>query len=144
MKAFMGDGIGRTMKLELDRGEDIVEGVESALKKEGIRTAYIASAVGSIQHLEYHRPLTMDEATEDEFLSLNGPFESGGISGTIINGVAHLHFSGGGVGGVHVGHLERGTKVLYLMELVVIELKGFELQRKLTPENVKKLFPVSE
>lgn len=80
----------------------------------------------------------MDEATEDEFLSLNGPFESGGISGTIINGVAHLHFSGGGVGGVHVGHLERGTKVLYLMELVVIELKGFELQRKLTPENVKK------
>lgn len=144
MKAFMGDGIGRTMILELDRGEDIVEGVEAALKKEGIRNAYIASAVGSIQHLEYHRPLTMDEATEDEFLSLNGPFESGGISGTIINGVAHLHFSGGGVGGVHVGHLERGTKVLYLMELVVIELEGFELQRKLTPENVKKLFPVSE
>lgn len=33
MKAFMGDGIGRTMILELDRGEDIVEGVESALKK---------------------------------------------------------------------------------------------------------------
>ena len=42
-----------------------------------------------------------------------------------------------------------GTPVLslihiYLMELVVIELEGFALKRVLTPENVKKLFPVSE
>ena len=108
MKAFMGSGVGRTVILELDRGDDIVESVEKTLEKEGIKNAYIASAVGSIQHLEYHRPLTMDEATEDEFLSLDGP------------------------------------RVLYLMELVVIELEGFALKRVLTPENVKKLFPVSE
>ena len=117
MKAFMGSGVGRTVILELDR---------------------------SIQHLEYHRPLTMDEATEDEFLSLDGPFETGGVTGTVIDGVAHLHFSGGGVQGIHVGHLEKGTRVLYLMELVVIELEGFALKRVLTPENVKKLFPISE
>ena len=43
-----------------------------------------------------------------------------------------------------MGHLEKGTRVLYLMELVVIELEGFALKRVLTPENVKKLFPVSE
>ena len=64
MKAFMGSGVGRTVILELDRGDDIVESVEKALVEEGIKNAYIASAVGSIQHLEYHRPLTMDEATE--------------------------------------------------------------------------------
>ena len=140
MKAFMGSGVGRTVILELDRGDDIVESVEKTLEKEGIKNAYIASAVGSIQHLEYHRPLTMDEATEDEFL----PFETGGVTGTVIDGVAHLHFSGGGVQGIHVGHLEKGTRVLYLMELVVIELEGFALKRVLTPENAKKLFPVSE
>lgn len=144
MKAFMGSGVGKTVILELDRGDDIVESVEKTLEKEGIKNAYIASAVGSIQHLEYHRPLTMDEATEDEFLSLDGPFETGGVTGTVIDGVAHLHFSGGGVQGIHVGHLEKGTRVLYLMELVVIELEGFALKRVLTPENVKKLFPVSE
>lgn len=144
MKSYMGNGIGRTMIIELDRGDDIIEGVENALKEKGIRNAYIASAVGSLEHLDYHRPTTMDLATEDEFLSIDGPFETGGITGTIIDGVAHLHFSSGGIGGVHVGHLEKGTKVLYLMELVLIELNGLELKRVLTPENVKKLFPVNE
>ena len=47
----MGSGVGRTVILELDRGDDIVESVEKTLEKEGIKNAYIASAVGSIQHL---------------------------------------------------------------------------------------------
>ena len=36
MKAFMGSGVGRTVILELDRGDDIVESVEKTLEKEGI------------------------------------------------------------------------------------------------------------
>lgn len=142
MKYYSGEGIGRVLVIELDRGEDLFQGVERILEKEGIKNAYVASAVGSIEHLEYHRPKTMDIATEDEFLSLEGPYEFGGITGTVFDGVAHFHFSAGGVNGIHAGHLERGTKVLYLLELIVIELKGLNLQRKLTPENVKKLFPI--
>ncbi len=143
MKYYNGEGVGRTLVIELDRGEDLFEGLEEILKKEGIKDAYVASAVGSIERLEYHRPKTMDAATEDEFLSLDGPYEFGNISGTVFDGVPHLHFSAGGVNGLHVGHLERNTKVLYLLELVVIELKGLHLKRELTPENVKKLFPVA-
>lgn len=143
MKYYNGEGVGRTLIIELDRGEDLFEGLERILEKEGIKDAYIASAVGSIEHLEYHRPKTMDAATDDEFLSLEGPFEFGNISGTVFDGVAHLHFSAGGVHGLHIGHLERGTKILYLLELVVIELKGLKLKRELTPERVKKLFPIS-
>ncbi|HIU77611.1 MAG TPA: DNA-binding protein [Candidatus Pelethocola excrementipullorum] len=144
MKCYSGEGVGRTLIIELDRGEDVFDKVEEVLLKEGIKNAYIASAVGSIAQLEYHRPKSMDAATEDEFLSLEGPFEFGGISGTIIDGVAHFHFSAGGTDGLHIGHLERGTKVLYLLELVVVELKGLSLKRMLTPEKVKKLFPISE
>lgn len=144
MKYYNGNGVGKTLVIELDRGEEIFQSVEDILEREGIKNAYIASAVGSIEHLEYHRPTTMDISTEDEFLSLKGPYEFGGITGTVFNGVAHFHFSAGGVNGLHSGHLERGTKVLYLLELVVIELKGLNLERKLTPEKVKKLFPVEE
>ena len=39
MKAFMGSGVGRTVILELDRGDDIVESVEKTLEKEGIKMA---------------------------------------------------------------------------------------------------------
>lgn len=144
MKYYSGKGIGRTLLIELDRGEELFEGIERILAKEGIKNAYIASAVGSVAHLEYHRPKGMGEVTEDEFLSLEGPFEFGGLTGTVIDGIAHFHFSAGGVSGLHVGHLERGTTVLYLLELLVIEMDGFDLRREMTPENVKKLFPINE
>jgi hypothetical protein len=37
--------------------------------------------------------------------------------------------------------MEPGTEVLYLFEVVLAELSGLNLERKLTPEKVKKLFP---
>ncbi len=141
MQYFVGEGLGKVLIIELARGEELFSGVEAVLKKEGIRNAYIASAVGSTAHLEYHRPMTMGAAAEDEMLSLEGPFEFGSISGTAIDGVLHFHFTAGGTKGNHIGHLEPGTTVLYLLELVVMEIKGFELERKMTPEKVKRLFP---
>ncbi|MDD3415607.1 MAG: DNA-binding protein [Lachnospiraceae bacterium] len=142
MKCYEGGEIGKVIMLELERGDDIFEEVEKALEMAGIKDAYIASAVGSVEHLEYHRPTDMGVATADEMLSLEGPFELGGITGTVIDGAAHFHFTAGGVSGNHIGHLERGTKVLYLLELVVTEIKGFHLVRKMTEEKVNKLFPV--
>ena len=141
MQYYVGEGLGKVLIIELARGEELFSSVETILEKEGIRNAYLASALGSIEHLEYHRPKTMGEVTDDEMLSLEGPFEFGGISGTVIDGVAHFHFNAGGTKGNHIGHLERGTRVLYLLELVVMELKGFDLERKWTPEKVKRLFP---
>lgn len=141
MKHFCAEGLGRVVILELERGEKIIESIESTLEKEGIKNAYIASGIGSVQHLEFHRPTTLDEATVDEFLSYDQPFELGCISGTIIDGVAHLHFSMGSNESLQIGHLEHGTEVLYLVEVTIVEITGLQLERILTPENVKKLFP---
>ncbi len=141
MKHYCAKGLGRVIILELERGEKVIESVESVLKEEGIANAYIASAVGSVKHVEFHRPLTMDEATVDEFVSFDQPFELGCISGTVIDGSAHLHFSMGSKESIQIGHLEKGTEVLYLLELTIIEIEGIQLKRMLTPENVRKLFP---
>ena len=141
MKYFCAKGLGRVIILELERGEEIVESVEDVLEKEGIKNAYVASAVGSVQHVEFHRPITLDQAAVDEFVSYDQPFELGCISGTIIDGVAHLHFSMGSKESIQIGHLEKGTKVLYLAELTIVEIEGIQLERVLTPEKVKKLFP---
>lgn len=141
MKHFCAKGLGRVIILELERGEKIIESVEETLKEAGIKNAYIASGIGSVKHLEFHRPLTMDEATVDEYVSFDQPFELGCISGTIIDGVAHLHFAMGSHESLQIGHLEEGTEVLYLAELTIVEIEGIELERVLTPEKVKKLFP---
>lgn len=141
MKYFNAKGLGRVIILELERGEKIIEAVESVLAKEGIRNAYIASAIGSVQHVEFHRPTTLDEVAVDEFMSYDEPFELGCISGTIIDGVAHLHFSMGSNESLQIGHLERGTEVLYLAELTIVEIEGVQLERVMTLEKVRKLFP---
>ncbi len=140
MKLYEGGKVGKVIILELERGDDVFEEVDRALKQSGIKDAYIASAVGSVAQLEYHRPTNMNAATEDEMLSVQGPFEFGGITGTVVDGAPHFHFSAGGVSGNYIGHLEKGTKVLYLLELVIVEVKGFNLERKMTDEKVNKLF----
>ena len=129
MKLYEGGKVGKVIILELERGDDVFEEVDRALKQSGIKDAYIASAVGSVAQLEYHRPT-----------NIQGPFEFGGITGTVVDGAPHFHFSAGGVSGNYIGHLEKGTKVLYLLELVIVEVKGFNLKRKMTDEKVNKLF----
>lgn len=142
MKYFNGKGLGRVIILELERGENIIESIEGVLAKEDIKNAYIASGIGSIRHLEYHRPTTMEEITVDEYLSYDEPFELGCISGTIIDGKTHLHFSAASKDSIQIGHLEKGTEVLYLVEITIVELTGYQLTRQMTKEKVNKLFSV--
>jgi len=141
MKHFEASGLGRVILLEIERGEKIIESIEEKLNELNIKNAFIASSVGSIKHLEYHRPLTFELAATDEYLQVDSPFEIGNISGTIIDGKAHLHFSVGSFEGLHIGHIERGTEVLYLAEFTIIEIEGLNIERRLTPEKVNKLFP---
>ena len=141
MRHFTGSGLGRVVIVELTRGDLIIESIEAALEKEGIKNAFIASGIGSLMRLQYHRPLTLAEVAEDEFFNLEEPFELGNIAGTVIDGVAHIHFSAGSPNGVQIGHLEKGTQALYLAEITLVEITGMDLERRLTPENVKKLFP---
>ena len=144
MQKYVANTFGRIIILELERGEKIIESVEATLKELGVKNAYIASGIGSVQRLRYHKPTSLSAQSEDIFIDEVGAFEFGGIAGTVINGVAHFHFTIADMNGVHAGHLEYGTEVLYLAEITLVELPGFALERKLTAENVKKLFEITE
>jgi predicted DNA-binding protein with PD1-like motif len=41
---------------------------------------------------------------------------------------------------VYGGHMEPGSEVMFLLEVVMIELSDCDLERRVTPEKVKKLF----
>jgi len=140
VKRYVSENFGRIVILELERGEKIIESVEASLKEMGIRNAYVASGIGSAQRLCYHKPTSLGEKAEDLFFDEKGVFEFGGISGTVINGVAHFHFTIADRNGVLAGHLEHGTEVLYLAEITLVEMPGFALERRLTKENVRKIF----
>ena len=140
MKAFTDGKYGQTVILELERGEKLIETIRDKLAELGIKNALVASAVGSLQKLCYHRPTDFGAAANDELLTIEEPLEIGSLMGTIINGEPHFHFMAAGPDGIYGGHLELGTEVLYLFEVTLVELEGYSLQRKLTKEKVKKIF----
>ena len=140
MKQFDPVQLGKTLVIELERGEPLIEGICKELDKAGIKNAIVGSAVGSIQKLVYHRPTDMGQAANDELLTVNAPMEVGSLIGSVIDGQAHFHIVAIAPDGVYGGHVESGTEVMYLLEIIMIELSGCNLERRLTPEKVKKLF----
>lgn len=143
MKSFNVDGLGRTIVIELERGEKIVEGICDALKAANIENAIVGSAVGSIQKLIYHRPTDMGAAASDEFVTVERPMEIGSLTGSVFGGSAHFHFVASDPENVYSGHLEPGSETMYLLEVTMVEVKGCNLERRMTPEKVNKLFSKS-
>lgn len=143
MKSYNVGGLGKTIVIELDRGEKIVECICEALEAANIENAIVGSAVGSIQKLIYHRPTDMGAAASDEFITIERPMEIGSLTGSVFGGNAHFHFVASDPEQVYSGHLEPGSETMYLLEVTMVEVDGCNLERRLTPENVKKLFEKS-
>lgn len=140
MKHYPTEGLGKSIIIELDRGEKIIEGICEALEEAGIKNAIVGSAVGSIQKLYYHRPTDMSAAAVDELICVEKPMEIGSLTGSVIDGVAHFHVVAADPTDIYCGHLENDSETMYLMEVTMVELTGCNLERRVTPENVKKLF----
>jgi|LSQX01.2.fsa_nt_gb predicted DNA-binding protein with PD1-like motif len=140
MKKFVTEGLGRTLVIELDRGEKIVEGICAALEEAGIKNAIVGSVVGSVQKLVYHRPTDMGAAAADEMVVVEQPMEIGSLTGSVFDGAAHFHFVAADPTQTYCGHLEPGSETMYLLEVTMVEITGCNLERRTTPEKVKKLF----
>jgi predicted DNA-binding protein with PD1-like motif len=82
----------------------------------------------------------MGQAANDEILTVNAPMEVGSLIGSVIDGQAHFHIVAMAPDTVYGGHMETGIEVMYHLELVMIELSNCDLERRVTPEKVKKLF----
>lgn len=131
MKHFVGEGMGRVVVLNLFRGDKLLEGIRDGMKELGIKDAALVSCVGSLSKLEYHRPTSYAMSAEDEFLTIEAPMEIGSLSGTVINGQPHFHIvAHDHQNNTYGGHLEEGTTILYLAEIVMQEIVGLKLERR--------------
>lgn len=140
MKIFEADKLGKTIIVELKRGDKIIESISEALKKNDIKDAVIASAVGSIQKLVFHRPTDLGAAASDEIVTVEKPMEVCSLTGSIFNGSPHFHVVASAPDGIYSGHMEPGSETLYLLEVTIVEITGCDLERRFTPEKVYKLF----
>ena len=128
-RVFFGEKLGRVVVLNLKRGDLLLESIRDHVKEAGIKNAVLVTIVGSLSKLVYHRPLNFAASAEDEFITVNAPMEIGSVKGTVINGEPHFHIVAADLEKTHVGHLEEGTEVLYLAEIVLCEIEGLNIQR---------------
>ena len=84
-----------------------------------------------MQKLVYHVPQTFAQSSDDKFITVEnvGPIEIGSLTGTVIDGDPHIHIVSKADGKTHIGHLEEGSEVLYLAEIVFLEITDLHIER---------------
>lgn len=136
MTKYKGYELGQVIVLNLQRGDLLLETIESELKKSNIKDALLTSAIGSLQRVVLHRVIGTGREPEDEFVTLEKPMELASLQGMVLDGKAHFHMVVSDVEQSYTGHLEPGTTVLYLGEVSLVELKGVSLCREKNEDNI--------
>ena len=124
----------RIITISLRRGEMLLEGIEKAIKEAGIRDAVALSCIGTLSSMAWHRVSTLEAKPREEYPTVTGPLELCAVQGLVVEGIPHFHIVCSDKDGTYAGHLEPGCEVLYLAEIVLMELAGTPLHR-VTDEN---------
>jgi len=129
MKTMLSEGLGRIVILGFDRGEKLREGIRDKLKELGIKDAVLLSAVGTFEKARFHRIKNTNQLPEDEIFEVEGPMELASAHGIVADGEPHFHMVFQDLNRAYAAHLEDGSVVCYLAEVVLAELKGVRLTR---------------
>ncbi|MCL2194021.1 MAG: DNA-binding protein [Treponema sp.] len=130
MEAFTGGAFGKVHVLRLDRGDYLLEGIESFVKSESIRNAVVVSGIGTLDRCVLHMVMTTGLPPVNHFEKWEDkPLEIASIDGVIANGSPHLHMVVSDHRYAYAGHLEHGCRILYLCEIVIVEMDGFDFGR---------------
>ncbi len=112
-----------TVVVALDPGEDLLKVIEDAIEREKISDGVVISGIGSLAKIHYH---IVDPGTEkpwkDTFIEKEGTIEVMALQGLIADGEAHLHITASQNDAAYGGHLEHGSIILTLGEVVILRL----------------------
>lgn len=139
MFALSNEVSGRIITVSLRRGEMLLEGIQQAIEEAGIRDAAIISCVGTLSSMTWHRVTSLDMKPKEEYPTVCGPLELCAVQGLVVAGTPHLHIICADQNSTYAGHLEPGCEVLYLAEVVLLELAGKPLRRAADENGLKQL-----
>jgi len=123
-------GFGRTIVFRCDRGEDLLKTIERVASENNIVNGVIVSAIGTLEKCRIHRVTSKGLPPEEEYVEIDGPLEVNSVDGIIANGKLHAHISVSDNRGTYGGHLELGSPILYLAEIVLAEIVGASFNRE--------------
>ena len=140
MKSFVGKGLGKVYTLRLDQGDYLLESIEKFISDNNIHNAVVISGIGTLDYCVLHMVMTTGYPPVEHFERWeDSPLELSSISGIIANGTPHLHMVVSDAEKAYSGHLENGCRILYLGEIVIVEMEGFNYSRIKNEKNILEL-----
>ncbi|MBN1291829.1 MAG: DNA-binding protein [Candidatus Latescibacteria bacterium] len=130
MRTIVSEGFGRIIILSFDRGEKLREGIRDKMAELGIKNAVLVSAIGTFEKARFHRITTTKPDSENEVFTIEGPMELAAVDGIVADGEPHFHMVFQDMDRAYAAHLEDGSIICYLAEIVLAEIKNVELTRK--------------
>lgn len=102
--------IKRVVIVRLKNRTDLLDGLNEAVKKEGIKNGVILHGIGSVISYHIHAVSeTTDFPTVNVFMEEEGPFDVLNVNGFIFNSRVHAHITLSDLNTTIGGHLEPGT-----------------------------------
>jgi predicted DNA-binding protein with PD1-like motif len=108
--------------VRLNPGDDVLAGLEKAVRDKGITNAVILSGVGSVTGHSYHVVGSSNLPPKNEYIQGEGPADVVNINGFVINGRIHAHIIFSGPGSSYGGHLEPGVRILTFGAVTLAEV----------------------
>jgi predicted DNA-binding protein with PD1-like motif len=138
-RVFGAAQVQEVYRILLDRDALLLESILDIIKQKDIRDGHVMITAGSLQECTYHFVTSTAMKPKDEFKTVKGNFEILGGGGIIADSVPHIHITLSSPKGAFGGHLEKGSRVLYLAEVTIVKYSGQPLTRQFNENGVSLL-----
>lgn len=144
MVMFEAEAPKRTIVIGLKRGDDLLASVKEAIREFGIRQGAVVSGIAALSQATFHKVTDFSLKAKNEFITIEAPIELSSLQGTIIDSNPHIHMTfSDDKGNTFAGHLEPGSIVLYVGEIVLVEFDGGNMSRKPNEQGLMLIAPAN-
>ncbi|MGO1172741.1 MAG: PPC domain-containing DNA-binding protein [Actinomycetaceae bacterium] len=140
MEYYTGPAPTATHVVRIDPGDDLLVSLREFIAQAGITNGAVVSGIGTLDHCRMHMVTTTGYPPVEVFPEwTDTALELVSMQGVIADGFPHIHMTVSTQDAAVSGHLEEGCRILYLCEVVVIELGGHSLTREPNEHGVPQL-----
>ncbi len=116
--------VQRVVVARVPNGADLLEGLQEAVKKEGLKNAAIVSGAGSLTSYHVHAVGNTTFPPKNVYTRGQGPWDLLTVTGYVIDGRIHAHVTIVDDKRAFGGHLEPGARVFTFAIVTFAELEA--------------------